>query len=138
MNYKRSFVTLLEIFNVIFNSTGLHRRSVILTTANALNPDQFRFMGNCPPTPPLTLTFASHLGQNVGLREGWVGSFPETLIDPLTLHVLRMPKIQPRTQACSRYPSDQWRLGISANFPTSLLTSHPKSPRTTGTEARQN
>ena len=34
--------------------------------------DQFTFLGNCPPTPP-------HLGQNAGL--GWVGSFPETLID---------------------------------------------------------
>ena len=50
-----------------------------------------------------------------------MGSFPETLIDPLTLHVLRMPKIQPRTQACSRYPSDQWRLVTSANFPDKLV-----------------
>ena len=49
-----------------------------------------------------------------------MGSFPETLIDPLTLHVLRMAKIQPRTQACSRYPSDQRRLGTSANFPDKL------------------
>ena len=133
MNYKRSFVTLLEIFNVIFNSTGLHRRSVILTTANALNPDQFRFMGNCPPTPPLT-----SLGAKCWVTGGVGGQFPRNLNSSLNLHVLRMPKIQPRTQACSRYPSDQWRLGISANVPTSLLTSHPKSPRTTGTEARQN
>ena len=36
--------------------------------------DQFTFLGNCPPTPP-------HLGQNAGLGEGRVGSFPETLID---------------------------------------------------------
>ena len=36
--------------------------------------DQFTFLGNCPPTPP-------HLGQNTGLGEQWVGSFPETLID---------------------------------------------------------
>ena len=36
--------------------------------------DQFTILGNCPPT-------LSHLGQNAGLGEGWVGSFPETLID---------------------------------------------------------
>ena len=31
--------------------------------------DQFRFLENCPPTPPLrkTLTITSNLGQNVGL-----------------------------------------------------------------------
>ena len=33
------------------------------------------------PTPTSTLTF--HLGQNVGLREGYVGSFPETYNDPI-------------------------------------------------------
>ena len=27
------------------------------------------------PSPKPTLTLRSHLGQNVGLREGWVGSF---------------------------------------------------------------
>ena len=35
--------------------------------------DQFRFLGNCPPTPPLRfmrLTLTSHLGQNDGLVEG--------------------------------------------------------------------
>ena len=33
--------------------------------------DQFRFLGNCPPTPPLrkTLTITSNLGQNVGLGD---------------------------------------------------------------------
>ena len=36
--------------------------------------DQFTFLGNCPLTPP-------HLGQNAGLGEGQVGSFPEILID---------------------------------------------------------
>ena len=42
--------------------------------------DQFRLLGNCPPTPPLkpTLTLTSYLGQNDCLREGWVGSIPET------------------------------------------------------------
>ena len=30
------------------------------------------------PSPKPTLTLTSHLGQNVGLREGQVGSFPET------------------------------------------------------------
>ena len=34
--------------------------------------DQFRFLCNCPPTPPLSqhLTLTSHLGQNVGLGKG--------------------------------------------------------------------
>ena len=30
------------------------------------------------PSPKLTLTLTSHFGQNDGLGEGWVGSFPET------------------------------------------------------------
>ena len=34
------------------------------------------------PSPKSTLTLTSHLGQNVGLGEGWVGSFPETNNDP--------------------------------------------------------
>ena len=34
--------------------------------------DQFRFLGNFPPTPSpkLTLTLISHLGQNDGFGEG--------------------------------------------------------------------
>ena len=32
--------------------------------------------------PGVTITLTSHLGQNVGLGEGWVGSFPETYNDP--------------------------------------------------------
>ena len=31
---------------------------------------QFRFVGNCPSTPPLS--------QHFSLAEGWVGCFPET------------------------------------------------------------
>ena len=38
------------------------------------------------PSPKLTLTLTSHLGKNDGLGEGWVGSFPETLIDPTFGH----------------------------------------------------
>ena len=40
--------------------------------------DQFRFPGNLPtyPSPKLTLTLTSHLGQNDGLGEGEMGSFP--------------------------------------------------------------
>ena len=50
--------------------------------------------------------------------------------------------VQPRTQACSRYPSDQRRLGterdsVLGEFSRQAwqVTSHPKSPRTTGNEA---
>ena len=46
------------------------------------NSDQFGIMGNCPATPPLPLpsklTLTSRLGQNIGLGEGQVGSFPES------------------------------------------------------------
>ena len=34
------------------------------------------------PSPKPTLTLTSHLGQNVGLGEGQVGSFPQTYDDP--------------------------------------------------------
>ena len=51
------------------------------TTAPSLLPrakgkmDHSTFLGNPPPTPPLTQHFATyyHLEQNVGLGEGWVG-----------------------------------------------------------------
>ena len=46
---------------------------------------------------------------------------------------------QPRTQASSRYPSYQRRLGTKCDSELSRqawqVTSHPKSPRTTGNEA---
>ena len=40
------------------------------------NSDHYTFPRNFPPTP-------SHLEQNVGKGEGWVGSFPETYNDQL-------------------------------------------------------
>ena len=43
------------------------------------------FLGNWPPTPPLGQHFAltAHLGHNVGLGEGLVGScFPEMYNNP--------------------------------------------------------
>ena len=46
-------------------------------------------------------------------------------------------KLQPRTQACSRYPNDQRRLGTERDRRTWQVTSHPKSPRTTGNEAEK-
>ena len=45
--------------------------------------------------------------------------------------------LQPRTQACSRYPNDQRRLGTERDRRTWQVTSHPKSPRTTGNEAEK-
>ena len=43
--------------------------------------DEFRFLGNYPPTPSfkLTLTLTSHLGQNGGLGGGVGGQFPTDL-----------------------------------------------------------
>ena len=49
-------------------------RVITPTSFLLINPDH----RSCPPTPPLTLTLTSHLGQNVGLGEGQVGSFSET------------------------------------------------------------
>ena len=42
-----------------------------------------QFSGKLPTylSPNSKLTFASHLGQNFGLGEGQVGSFPKTLVD---------------------------------------------------------
>ena len=34
------------------------------------------------PSPKPTLTLTCHLGQNAGLGEGYVGSFPETYNEP--------------------------------------------------------
>ena len=36
------------------------------------------------PSPKTTFTPTSHLGKNVGLGEGQVGSFPETYNDPFS------------------------------------------------------
>ena len=44
------------------------------------------------PSPKLTLTPTSHLGQNVGLGEGYVGSFPETHNDPNGIYGDALPK----------------------------------------------
>ena len=35
------------------------------------------------PSPKPTVTLTSHLEQNIGLGEGYVGSFPETYNDPI-------------------------------------------------------
>ena len=53
---------------------GLRKRlpspvSISFLTATNLGPTY--------PSPKPTLPLTSHLGQNVGLREGWVGSFQE-------------------------------------------------------------
>ena len=46
--------------------------------------DHYIFRGKLPTylSPKPTLKLTSHLGQNVGLREGLVGSFPGTDNDP--------------------------------------------------------
>ena len=38
--------------------------------------DQYQYLGNCPPTPPMTQQ------QSIGFGEGLVGSCPDTDIDP--------------------------------------------------------
>ena len=46
----------------------------------------------------------------------------------------RLPQSQPRSQASSRYPSYQRRLGTERDRLAWQVTPHPKSPRTTGDE----
>ena len=57
----------------------------------------------------------------------------------IVIHEINMGLSQPRPQACLRYPSDQRRLGTERYSEFSRqawqVTSHPKSPRTTGNEA---
>ena len=45
--------------------------------------DQYQYLGNCPPTPPVTQqqSIDNKLRVNVGLGEGKVGSCPDTDID---------------------------------------------------------
>ena len=51
------------------------------SSVNEKKADQFKFLGNCPPTPPLiTLTLTCYVGQNVSLGDGLVSSFPEKLL----------------------------------------------------------
>ena len=44
--------------------------------------DQFRFLGNCLPTPPLTHASAltSHVSEKHWLGVGWVGSFENVFL----------------------------------------------------------
>ena len=44
--------------------------------------DQFRFLGNCLPTPPLTHVSAlkSNVSEKHGLRVGWMGSFENVFL----------------------------------------------------------
>ena len=42
------------------------------------------------PSPKPALTLTSHVGQNVGLGEGQVGSFPETYNDPYMINILTL------------------------------------------------
>ena len=48
--------------------------------------DQYQYLGYRPPTPPLTqqqsIDNKLRLMLGVGLGEGWVGSCPDTDIDP--------------------------------------------------------
>ena len=46
--------------------------------------DHYTFLGKLPiyPSPKPTLTFTSHLGQNVGLEEGKVVSVSQMYNDP--------------------------------------------------------
>ena len=52
---------------------------VLFHPASRASLDQIRFLGNCPPTPPLTHLsgLKSHVSEKHGLREWWVSSFPD-------------------------------------------------------------
>ena len=52
---------------------------VLFHPASRASLDQIRFLGNCPPTLPLTHLsgLKSHVSEKHGLRVWWVGSFPD-------------------------------------------------------------
>ena len=65
---------------------------------------QFRFLPTYP-SPNSTLTFASHLGQNVGVRGGVGGQFPRNLnwsIEWAVKQTVRKAILSPR-----RFPADE-------------------------------
>ena len=77
-NYKRK--TLINLFCSIIRETKL---------------DQYQYLGNCPPNPPLNSTTVNwqQVKVNVGLGEGKVGSCPDTDIDPQSLHCQNIIKV---------------------------------------------
>ena len=79
--YNSNLTKLLDYFGAKFQ--GYKFLISLVKTQNCFGnfSGQLRFLGKCLPTypsPKSTLTLTSHLGQNVGLGEGSVGSFPET------------------------------------------------------------
>ena len=50
-----------------YGESGSRKFARVLRGLGRERRDQFRFLGNCPPTPPL---LTSHLGQNDGLGKG--------------------------------------------------------------------
>ena len=80
-----SKVTVVEMFGCI------PQRGVAGTPVMAASLYVF---GKLPsyPSPKPTLTPTSHVGQNVGLGEGQVGSFPETHNDPNGVYGDALPK----------------------------------------------
>ena len=75
-NLNSKLTLTLGYLNPALNNSALKENTTKRTS------DQFRSLRNCPPTSPLSqhyhLLLNSQLGQNVGLGEGWVGSFPQT------------------------------------------------------------
>ena len=81
--------------------SGWHRMRPVLTTTTTTffiycmynteihgkKTGSIKVSGKLPtyPSPKPTLSLTSHLGQNVGLGEGYVSSFPKTKIDPKNL-----------------------------------------------------
>ena len=61
--------------------------SIVVNKISSSSLKTLHFSGKLPtyPSPKPTLTLTSHLGQNVGLREGQVGSFLGTFYDPTLL-----------------------------------------------------
>ena len=57
-----------------------------------VNSGSVKVSGKLPtyPSPNPTLILTSHFGQNVGLGEGLVGSFPETLTPEMEYEIRRV------------------------------------------------
>ena len=77
---RRFLATYLAIFwDRIAKETTTTIALVLFHPASRASLDQIRFLGNCPPTPPLTHVsgLKSHVSEKHGLGVGWVGGqFP--------------------------------------------------------------
>ena len=73
------------------------------------------------PSPKPTFTLTYHLGQNVGLREGYVGSFPETYNDTCFWDTAHLPLPYDNMNTYSSLRAKCWlKGGVCGQFPRNI------------------